>query len=76
MNDLTDYILVSSSPVVWIVLDFNSNRDLYSKFAEFKLANQVFPEPCGGYSGIYKDSYCYSPENAQKIISWLESKNV
>lgn len=62
----------STLPVTWLYLDFTGNHQLEEKLWEFKKQNQIYPiQAISGFSGLHKESYCYSPEDAIAIVDFI-----
>ena len=67
--------VTKSLEVTYLVLDFSSNPELQVKFSRFQIENNIYPvREIGGFSGQYKEAYCYSKENADRIVSWLQHR--
>ncbi len=66
--------IIQNMQVTWLYLDFSSNPDLESKLWDFKRENSIYPiQSIGGFSGLHKESHCYSLEDAEKIVKFISS---
>lgn len=52
------------------------DEGIIGRYYNFRKEQKIFPNIRGGVSGPGIDISFFSPENAEKIVSWLRSQNI